>query len=207
MLNNADKPPIEELHQFLEFQLPRQWAPVYGDLPLGLRRRKQASPSLQFSFLGPKLYVNTTQVTFWVVHSKIGHTTHFKLLLGTEPRISRCLTQKTSLLGEDTCLVNSRNSFLLANVRQLNIFLWFFNCGKKHRFFILMNDDAHKDSFQNLYYELITLTHPYQLWRHVKFQCQSGHSRYYALSNFWVLNVSLLFCFCRLVTLWVYFRF
>lgn len=122
MLNNADKPPIEELHQFLEFQLPRQWAPVYGDLPLGLRRRKQASPSLQFSFLGPKLYVNTTQVTFWVVHSKIGHTTHFKLLLGTEPRIPRCLTQKTSLLGEDTCLVNSRNSFLLANVRHNSIY-------------------------------------------------------------------------------------
>ncbi|KAJ0082168.1 hypothetical protein Patl1_10656 [Pistacia atlantica] len=56
------KPPIEELHQFLEFQLPRQWAPVYGDLPLGLRRRKQASPSLQFTFMGPKLYVNTMQI-------------------------------------------------------------------------------------------------------------------------------------------------
>ncbi|EOA39924.1 hypothetical protein CARUB_v10008612mg [Capsella rubella] len=56
------KPPIEELHQFLEFQLPRQWAPVYGDLPLGLRRRKQSSPSLQFSLLGPKLYVNTSKV-------------------------------------------------------------------------------------------------------------------------------------------------
>lgn len=56
------KPPIEELHQFLEFQLPRQWAPVYGDLPLGLRHRKQVSPSLQFSFMGPKLYVNTTLV-------------------------------------------------------------------------------------------------------------------------------------------------
>ncbi|VVA92879.1 unnamed protein product [Arabis nemorensis] len=56
------KPPIEELHQFLEFQLPRQWAPVYGDLPLGLRRRKQCSPSLQFSLMGPKLYVNTSKV-------------------------------------------------------------------------------------------------------------------------------------------------
>ncbi|KAL5772361.1 hypothetical protein ACOSP7_011962 [Xanthoceras sorbifolium] len=56
------KPPIEELQQFLEFQLPRQWAPVYGDLPLGLRRKKQASPSLQFTLMGPKLYVNTTQV-------------------------------------------------------------------------------------------------------------------------------------------------
>lgn len=56
------KPPIEELQQFLEFQLPRQWAPVYGDLPLGLRRRKQASPSLQFTFMGPRLYVNTNKV-------------------------------------------------------------------------------------------------------------------------------------------------
>ncbi|KAH8493759.1 hypothetical protein H0E87_020496 [Populus deltoides] len=57
-----DKPPIEDLHQFLEFQLPRQWAPVYGDLPLTLKRRKQATPSLRFTFMGPKLYVNTTQV-------------------------------------------------------------------------------------------------------------------------------------------------
>ncbi|KAI4299415.1 hypothetical protein L6164_032881 [Bauhinia variegata] len=58
------KPPIEELHHFLEFQLPRQWAPVYGDLPLGYgpRHRRNMSPSLQFTFMGPKLYVNTTQV-------------------------------------------------------------------------------------------------------------------------------------------------
>uniref|UniRef100_A0A5B6YGJ0 Putative MACPF domain-containing protein NSL1 n=1 Tax=Davidia involucrata TaxID=16924 RepID=A0A5B6YGJ0_DAVIN len=56
------KPPIEELLQFLEFQLPRQWAPVYGDLPLGHRRKKQVSPSLQFTFMGPKLYVNTAKV-------------------------------------------------------------------------------------------------------------------------------------------------
>ncbi|KAG2603421.1 hypothetical protein PVAP13_5KG770500 [Panicum virgatum] len=34
------KPPIEELHQFLEFQLPRQWAPVYSDLALGPQRRR-----------------------------------------------------------------------------------------------------------------------------------------------------------------------
>ncbi|KAH6773678.1 MAC/Perforin domain-containing protein [Perilla frutescens var. frutescens] len=56
------KPPIEELTQFLEYQLPRQWAPAYSDLPLGPRRRKKASPSLQFSLLGPKLYVNTVKV-------------------------------------------------------------------------------------------------------------------------------------------------
>ncbi|KAF5764952.1 putative membrane attack complex component/perforin (MACPF) domain-containing protein [Helianthus annuus] len=56
------KPPIEELEQFLEFQLPRQWAPAYGDLPLAPRRKKTPSPSLQFTFLGPRLYVNTTKV-------------------------------------------------------------------------------------------------------------------------------------------------
>lgn len=58
----ADKPPIEELHQFLEFQLPRQWAPVFSDLPLGPQRKQQSNASLQFSFLGPKLYVNTLPV-------------------------------------------------------------------------------------------------------------------------------------------------
>lgn len=56
------KPPIEELHQFLEFQLPRQWAPVFSELPLGPQRRQQNYPSLQFSFMGPKLYVNTILV-------------------------------------------------------------------------------------------------------------------------------------------------
>ncbi|KAI3456236.1 hypothetical protein Pfo_012899 [Paulownia fortunei] len=56
------KPPLEELTQFLEYQLPRQWAPAYNDLPLGPHRRKKASPSLQFTLLGPKLYVNTVKV-------------------------------------------------------------------------------------------------------------------------------------------------
>ncbi|KAK1378711.1 MACPF domain-containing protein [Heracleum sosnowskyi] len=56
------KPPREELQQFLEFQVPRQWAPAYGDLPLAPRRQKQASPSLKFTFMGPKLYVNTVKV-------------------------------------------------------------------------------------------------------------------------------------------------
>ena len=65
--NVLDKPPMEELHQFLEFQLPRQWAPVYGDLPLGLRCRKQSSPSLQFSLLGPRLYVSTSKVRICVL--------------------------------------------------------------------------------------------------------------------------------------------
>ncbi|KAK2994699.1 hypothetical protein RJ640_029436 [Escallonia rubra] len=57
-----DKPPIEELQQFLEFQVPRQWAPAYGYLPLATRLMKQASPSLQFTFMGPRLYVYTVKV-------------------------------------------------------------------------------------------------------------------------------------------------
>ncbi|KAF4359097.1 hypothetical protein CsatB_030941 [Cannabis sativa] len=56
------KPPIEELHQFLDFQLPRQWAPVFGELALGPQKKPQGGASLQFSFMGPKLYVNTTPV-------------------------------------------------------------------------------------------------------------------------------------------------
>ncbi|XP_077251046.1 MAC/Perforin domain-containing protein isoform X2 [Tasmannia lanceolata] len=57
------KPRIEELEQFLEFQLPRQWAPVFGELALGPQRKRQGStPSLQFSFMGPKLYVNMAKV-------------------------------------------------------------------------------------------------------------------------------------------------
>ena len=61
ILSTADKPPIEELRHFLDFQLPRIWAPVYGELPLG--PKLQSDAYLQFSFLGSKLYVNTTRVS------------------------------------------------------------------------------------------------------------------------------------------------
>ncbi|PON48738.1 Membrane attack complex component/perforin (MACPF) domain containing protein [Parasponia andersonii] len=63
------KPPIEELHQFLDFQLPRQWAPVFGELALGPQKKPQGGASLQFSFMGPKLYVNTTPVMLLVPFS------------------------------------------------------------------------------------------------------------------------------------------
>ncbi|XP_024983999.1 MACPF domain-containing protein At4g24290-like [Cynara cardunculus var. scolymus] len=56
------KPPIEELQQFLEFQLPKQWAPEFGVLAVGPEGKQQNNASLQFRFLGPKLYVNTNQV-------------------------------------------------------------------------------------------------------------------------------------------------
>ncbi|KAI3697250.1 hypothetical protein L6452_30128 [Arctium lappa] len=56
------KPPIEELQQFLEFQLPKQWAPEFGVLAVGPEGKQQHNASLQFRFMGPKLYVNTNQV-------------------------------------------------------------------------------------------------------------------------------------------------
>ncbi|KAI4337634.1 hypothetical protein L6164_016022 [Bauhinia variegata] len=39
-LSLTDKLPIEELRQFLEFQLPRQWTPVFSELSLGPQRRQ-----------------------------------------------------------------------------------------------------------------------------------------------------------------------
>jgi hypothetical protein len=78
---NADKPPIEELHQFLEFQLPRQWAPVFGDIPLGPERKQQRSASLQISFMGPKLYVNTTLVILCLICNNLYSFISFTLCL------------------------------------------------------------------------------------------------------------------------------
>lgn len=56
---------MEDLQQFLEFQVPRQWAPAYSDLPLAPRHSKFGFPSLKFTLMGPKLYVNTIKVIFW----------------------------------------------------------------------------------------------------------------------------------------------
>lgn len=56
------KPRTMELHHFLEFQLPKEWAPAFSDLPLGPPKKQSGSPSLQFRLLGPKLQINTTPV-------------------------------------------------------------------------------------------------------------------------------------------------
>ncbi|KAI4344871.1 hypothetical protein L6164_012058 [Bauhinia variegata] len=56
------KPPPEDLQYFLEFQIPRQWAPMFCELPLRHQLRKASSPSLQFSFMGPKLHISSSQV-------------------------------------------------------------------------------------------------------------------------------------------------
>ncbi|XP_050234663.1 MACPF domain-containing protein At1g14780 [Mercurialis annua] len=57
------KPPISDLRYFLDFQSHKNWAPVHNDLPLGpTTNMTNISPALHFSLMGPKLYVNTTQV-------------------------------------------------------------------------------------------------------------------------------------------------
>eukprot|EP01018_Ginkgo_biloba_P003913 Gb_16359 [translate_table: standard] len=56
------KPPIEELQYFLEFQIPRAWAPLSSELP-GQERKEPVCPLLQFSLMGPKLYVSMAQVS------------------------------------------------------------------------------------------------------------------------------------------------
>ncbi|KAF4378959.1 hypothetical protein F8388_022046 [Cannabis sativa] len=56
------KPPAEELRYFLEFQIPRLWAPVHDRIP-GHLRKEPICPSLQFSIMGQKLYVSQDQVS------------------------------------------------------------------------------------------------------------------------------------------------
>ncbi|XVE84347.1 hypothetical protein DITRI_Ditri17bG0005400 [Diplodiscus trichospermus] len=56
------KPPIEELRYFLEFQIPRIWAPIQDKLP-GHQRKEPICPSLQFSMMGQKLYVSQEQIS------------------------------------------------------------------------------------------------------------------------------------------------
>ncbi|XP_011011314.1 PREDICTED: MACPF domain-containing protein CAD1-like [Populus euphratica] len=56
------KPQIEELRYFLEFQIPRIWAPVQDNIP-GHQRKEPVCPSLQFSMMGQKLYVSQEQVS------------------------------------------------------------------------------------------------------------------------------------------------
>ncbi|XP_022761402.1 MACPF domain-containing protein CAD1-like [Durio zibethinus] len=56
------KPPIEELRYFLEFQIPRIWAPVRDKIP-GRQRKEPICPSLQFSMMGQRLYVSQEQIS------------------------------------------------------------------------------------------------------------------------------------------------
>ncbi|KAG7031360.1 MACPF domain-containing protein [Cucurbita argyrosperma subsp. argyrosperma] len=100
------KPPIEELHQFLEFQLPRQWAPIFSELPLGPQRKQRNLASLQFSLMGSKLYVNTTPVD-------VGRRPVTGLRLYLEGKRSNCLSihlQHLSSLPKSFQLTEDPNS-------------------------------------------------------------------------------------------------
>lgn len=66
---SPDKPALEDLHFFLEFQVPRQWAPLFCELPLRHQRKRSSCPSLQFYFLGPKINVSSTQVIYQSMHN------------------------------------------------------------------------------------------------------------------------------------------
>ncbi|KAJ4960507.1 hypothetical protein NE237_020417 [Protea cynaroides] len=58
------KPPIADLQYLLDFQSYKSWAPLLNDLPLGpVPNRSLSNASLQINIMGPKLYVNTDQVT------------------------------------------------------------------------------------------------------------------------------------------------
>lgn len=56
------KPPIEELQYFLDFQIPRVWAPVQNNLP-GHQRKEPVCHFLQYSLMGPKLYISSEQIS------------------------------------------------------------------------------------------------------------------------------------------------
>nr|KYP58319.1 Retrovirus-related Pol polyprotein from transposon opus [Cajanus cajan] len=56
------KPPIEDLHQFLDFQLPRQWAPLPSEIRVGSNRKHKVDSWIQFSASDPKLYINSIPV-------------------------------------------------------------------------------------------------------------------------------------------------
>ncbi|RWR89178.1 MACPF domain-containing protein CAD1-like protein isoform X1 [Cinnamomum micranthum f. kanehirae] len=56
------KPPIEELQYFLEFQIPRVWAPVQNNHP-GHQRKEPICRFLQYSLMGPKLYISSEQIS------------------------------------------------------------------------------------------------------------------------------------------------
>ncbi|XP_074294077.1 MACPF domain-containing protein At1g14780-like [Silene latifolia] len=58
------KPPIADLQYFLEFQSNRVWAPIHSDLPLAPTTNMPIPTSaLYFNMMGPKVNVNTAQVT------------------------------------------------------------------------------------------------------------------------------------------------
>ncbi|KAK7358758.1 hypothetical protein VNO77_00696 [Canavalia gladiata] len=102
------KPPIEDLHQFFEFQLPRQWAPVLSEIRLGSHWKHQANTWLRFSIFGPKLYINTIPVD-------VGNRPVIGLRLQLEGRRSNRLAihlQHLASLPKSLPLSDNANAYL-----------------------------------------------------------------------------------------------
>ncbi|KAK4264640.1 hypothetical protein QN277_025791 [Acacia crassicarpa] len=105
------KPPTEDLHQFLEFQLPRHWAPDLNEIGLGARWKKQANTSLTLGFFGPKLYIDTIPVD-------VGNRPVIAFRLQLEGRRSNRLAihlQHLASLPKSFPLSDSENSHLSCN--------------------------------------------------------------------------------------------
>ncbi|PWA68108.1 membrane attack complex component/perforin (MACPF) domain-containing protein [Artemisia annua] len=86
----AEKPALEDLQCFLEFQVPRLWAPMFGELLFRHQRRKTSCPRFQFNFMGPKIYIRTTQVLkrHHVLEVSLIER-HFKINISDIPNLDR----------------------------------------------------------------------------------------------------------------------
>ncbi|XP_028786229.1 MACPF domain-containing protein At4g24290 [Neltuma alba] len=105
------KPPIEDLHQFFEFQLPRHWAPVLNEIRLGARWKQQVNTWLTFGFFGPKLYIDTIPVD-------VGNRPVIGLRLQLEGRRSNRLAihlQHLASLPKSFPLSDNENAYLSCN--------------------------------------------------------------------------------------------
>ncbi|KAI5383979.1 MACPF domain-containing protein At4g24290 isoform X1 [Lathyrus oleraceus] len=102
------KPPMEDLHQFFEFQLPRQWAPILSEIRLGSYWKHQVNTWLRFSIFGPKLYINTIPLD-------VGNRPVIGLRLQLEGRRSNRLAihlQHLTSLPKSLPLTNNANAYL-----------------------------------------------------------------------------------------------
>ncbi|KAL9329809.1 hypothetical protein ACSQ67_004812 [Phaseolus vulgaris] len=111
------KPPIEDLHQFCECLLPRQWAPVLSEIRLGSHSKHQVNTWIRFSILGPKLYVNTIPVD-------VGNRPVVGLRLQLEGRRSNRLAihlQHLASLPKSLPLSDNANTYLSCDSYNCNL--------------------------------------------------------------------------------------
>ncbi|KAI4296924.1 hypothetical protein L6164_036841 [Bauhinia variegata] len=110
-----DKPPIEDLCQYFEFQLRKQWAPV-NELRHSFRLRHQDNTWLQFGVFGRKLYINTAPVD-------VGNRPVTGLRFKLQGRESNCLTihlQHLPSLPKSFPLTDSSNIYLACESNNCN---------------------------------------------------------------------------------------